>query len=300
MLVRNKVPWKDIFKRNWPILSIIGLYAFAVYYGYKHSDEEVRRIIDIPTYIPGILGTSMSFFLGFITNSAYDRWWEARKQWGAIVNDSRSWSREIQSLAKEAPQEEREALILRQIAWCHSLKRSLRKVDPMIRLNEFLSPQELTFLRARANVPFSILEIQGKHIKNLADRKLINDYEMVQLDATLNRLSDHMGACERIKNTIFPVQYSFFVHVFILLFLFLLPNGTVASMGIFSVILTLGLALIYMMIETIEISMQDPFDMEASDTPMSAIVRTIEIDLKQSINHSDIPEPLKPVDGILI
>ena len=114
----------------------------------------------------------------------------------------------------------------------------------------------------------------------------------------MNRLMDHQGACERIKNTIFPTQYSFFVHEFIILFLILVPHGSVANMGWFSVLLTLALAFVYLMIETIEVSMHDPFDMEPSDTPMSAICRTIEIDLMQMTGAKKVPKPVMPVDGI--
>jgi putative membrane protein len=154
-------------------------------------------------------------------------------------------------------------------------------------------------LKKWSNQANALTFIQSDALNKLkADRK-INLFQTLQIERTMNALMDHLGACERIKNTIFPTQYSFFVHGFIIVFLILIPHGTVSNMGYWSVLLTFGIGFVYLMIETIEISMHDPFDMEPSDTPMSAICRTIEIDLMQMAGAKKVPKPVTPVDGIL-
>jgi len=259
-------------------------------------------LLELPSYIPAVLGTSLAFFLGFITNSAYDRWWEARKKWGAIVNDSRNFGRQLLTFVDTSDPKTKsivEKMVYRQIAWCYALKHQLRRQDTSASLQRILGKKDMESLKKWSNQANALTFIQSDALNKLkADRK-INLFQTLQIERTMNALMDHLGACERIKNTIFPTQYSFFVHGFIIVFLILIPHGTVSNMGYWSVLLTFGIGFVYLMIETIEISMHDPFDMEPSDTPMSAICRTIEIDLMQMAGAKKVPKPVTPVDGIL-
>ncbi len=248
------------------------------------------------------MGTSLAFFLGFITNSAYDRWWEARKKWGAIVNDSRNFSRQIISFVNAEDSETKSIvskMIYRQIAWCYALKHQLRRQDTSASLQRILGKGDMESLKKWANQANAITFMQSADLNKLKENGKLDIFQALQVERTMNHLMDHLGGCERIKNTIFPTQYSFFVHGFIIVFLILIPHGTVSNMGFWSVLLTFGIGFVYLMIETIEISMHDPFDMEPSDTPMSAICRTIEIDLMQMIGAKKVPKPVTPVDGIL-
>ena len=302
MLIRNHVPFKDIFQRNWRTFTAVVLYACLVSYLYENSEETLKHFLEIPSFIASSLGTSLAFFLGFITNSAYDRWWEARKRWGTIVNDSRNFAREVLTFIQSDKKEDQntvKSLIFHQIAWCYSLKHQLRRQDPKASLQRILGNQIIQDYLSQNNPANAIMYRQGKVLKQFKENKNIDAFEAMQIDSTMNRLIDHMGANERIKNTIFPTQYSFFVYLFIILFLVMVPHASVVTMGWYSVPLTFVLAFVYLMIESIEISMQDPYDMEPSDTPMSAICRTIEIDLMQMMGEKKVPKPVLPVDGIL-
>jgi putative membrane protein len=175
----------------------------------------------------------------------------------------------------------------------------LRRQDTSASLQRILGKEDMMALKKYANQANALMHIQGQDLQRLKNDLKLDVFQSLQIDSTMNRLMDHLGACERIKNTIFPTQYSFFVHEFIIIFLALVPLGSVASMGWYAVPLTLALGFVYLMIETIEVSMHDPFDMEPSDTPMSAICRTIEIDLMQMTGAKKVPKPVTPVDGIL-
>lgn len=298
MLIQNRVPVREIFNRTWKLLISITIYTIAVTIVHHYSDTDIKDIIDIPSSIPALLGAAISLFLGFITNSAYDRWWEARKLWGAIVNDSRTWARQVMGMC---PPNYRKFLIFRQIAWCYSLTHMLRRKDDINQLTDIITQDDIDKIVKHHHKPNAILALQGHTLKSLRDSKEITDYQYIELERTLLRLTNHMGGCERIKNTIFPTQYSFFVHLFIMLFLYILPLGVVEDLQYLTIPFTLVLALVFLMVETFEVSMQDPFDGEPTDTPITAISRTIDINLRQMVDDNEwTPEPLEPINGILM
>lgn len=302
MLVRNYFPLREILEKNWKIFLATSAYAAFISYAHTVMGSNMQRLLELPTYIPAVLGTSLAFFLGFITNSAYDRWWEARKKWGAIVNDSRNFARQLLTFVDTTDKKEKDLvvkMVYRQIAWCYALKHQLRRQDTSSSLQRILDKKDMLDLKKWANEANALMFIQSGELEKLRANNKLDIFQTLQIERTMNLLMDHLGACERIKNTIFPTQYSFFVHGFIVLFLVLVPHGTVANMGWWSILLTFGIGFVYLMIETIEISMHDPFDMEPSDTPMSAICRTIEIDLMQMSGAKKVPKPVTPVDGIL-
>ena len=303
MLVEHKIPYRSIIVRILPTVVFFILYSLAIYildkiYGYS--------FLVFSSEIIGFVGTGISIFLAFITNSAYDRWWEARKVWGGIVNDSRSLVRQTKAFVdfedyNNNPEiyDEVRQIATRQIAWVYALKSALRRENVVPAVRPHLKDSEEEVLKS-SNVPSAILTQHSDHISRLQRAGKINEYQAVQLERVVEKLCDHMGACERIKNTIFPTQYSFFIHTFILLFLMILPLGLVHEYGWMSLAISGAIGVLFLMIEGFEATMQDPFDGEYSDTPMTSLCRTIEINLLEDIGSNDIPEPHKPIDGILM
>ncbi len=128
MLLRKNIPFKYIIGKIKVELIVVTLYAVAVAVVYEEFN--LSRF-SIPLSVPMIMGTVISLLLAFRSNQAYDRWWEARTIWGAIVNDSRTLARQIKTLSKEAFDGDeflflKQRFIRRQIAWCYSLNYSLR------------------------------------------------------------------------------------------------------------------------------------------------------------------------------
>jgi len=292
MLLRNNIPLTYIFGKIKKELLFVIAYSIGIVVLYQNF--HVTRI-SIPVAVPALLGTIISLLLAFRSNQAYDRWWEARTLWGAIVNDSRSISRQVLSFVEsEYETEEVEAFksqfIKRQIAWCYSVSQSLRGFNPRQGLEEYLSAEEMAFIKKRKHVPNSLLELHGRDLKKALTNGWINKYQQIQMDQTLSVLCNFMGGCERIKNTVFPVTYSKYISMSIHLFIVLLPFGLIEYFGYMEVPLVVAIAAFFLLVEKMAVHLQDPFENKPTDTPTTTICRNIERDLMQMLDDNKILE----------
>ena len=300
MYISWNVPLKTWAAYLWKDVALITLYSGLIYILYTKFGFET---IAIPLSIPTVLGTAISLFLGFRNNSAYNRWWEARKIWGAIVNDSRTLIRQAMGFIPDEFSGKKtavKAMAFKRIAWCYALKNSLRKLPFEPELETYLTPDEMAFLKRHDNIPNAILALEEKQIASVFQQGAIDAYRFTALDSTLRRLCDAMGKCERIKNTVFPVQYSYFTRLSIYIFMLLLPFGLVQAVGVFTIPITFIVVFIFSMMELVARILQDPFENRPSDTAMTAVSRTIEINLLQLIGEYDVPEKIEAENGILM
>lgn len=292
MLLKKNIPFSYIFgKIKWEIIFIT-LYSVAIAIVYENF--HITRIT-IPIAVPTILGTVISLLLGFRSNQAYDRWWEARHVWGAIVNDSRTLARQVLSFTEveyEGDEIEnfRQRLIRRQIAWNYSLGQFLRKQNPRKNLEKYMSKKEVEFVKNYDHVPAALLELHARDIKIALQQGWINRFQQVEIDRTLSRLCDSMGKCERIKNTVFPVTYTIYIHFIMLLFISLLPFSVIQYFGIMEVPVVVAISASFLLIEKMAIHLQEPFENKPTDTPMTTIARSIEKNLCQMLRDQDILE----------
>jgi ion channel-forming bestrophin family protein len=294
MLLANKIPIRFIYRSIRA--DVLRVMAFSV------SFHIIKNFVDpiavVPTALPTILGTAISLLLGFNVNQSYERWWEARKIWGNIVNDSRSLVLQLQAFVTvgDAKPEFSRGMIARmayrQIAWCYALACSLRGESPLAHVNRsLLAEEERASLEKHVNVPLALAQRHAADIRTLHKASLVNDYQQVQLDSTLVRLVESMGMAERIKKTVFPVTYRIFVHYFVYLFLIVLSLTLVETIGVLEIPILVVVAASFFMIETTARQLQDPFENEPHDTAMTSISRSIEINLRQLLGESDVPEP---------
>ncbi|PRY07423.1 putative membrane protein [Pontibacter ummariensis] len=296
MLIEKRIPFRYIFRKiKWDVFRVL-LFSIA-FHLLKLFVADYLPII--PFQLPTILGTSISLLLAFRVNQSYDRWWEARKVWGAIVNDSRSLVLQLKTFIRDDYQRFGEEAVtrmsFRQIAWCYCLGQSLRGLEPIAeKQQEHLQEEEIGFLRTQNNKPYGLLMLHMNDLKELHEREVINAYQQVQLDNTIVRLCDSMGKAERINNTVFPVTYSLFVHFFIYLFLIILSLALVETVGIFEIPILVLIASTFFLIEKTARHMQDPFRNKPTDTSVTAIARTIEINIKQVLQKPEVPKPLTP------
>nr|WP_262482372.1 bestrophin family ion channel [Aquimarina pacifica] len=247
--------------------------------------------LNLPITLGAFLGTSIALLLSFKLSQSYDRWWESRKIWGSIVNDSRTLMIQVLNLSKEDSEIHKE-VGYRQIAWCYSLGQSLRKQDPFKNLDSFLSEEELKRIQHHKNIPLILLNNQAEDIKKLFNKNSINEYQQIQIDNTIVRLTASMGMAERIKNTVFPKSYRLTLQFFIYLFLVLLSFALTELPGFIEIPLLVIIALPFFLLEKIAFNMQDPFENKPTDTAMTAISRTIEINIKQLLGQDKIPDAL--------
>jgi putative membrane protein len=303
MIVRKTMRLGPLLRSAWKRILIVAGYVLLVVF----VNENGAAAFTVPLAIPAMLGTALSILLGFRTNSAYARWWEARQIWGAIVNDSRTFTRQVATLffvsegtntvAMAALQKE---LVYRQIAWNYVLARTLRGQDPFPDVQGLLAPDELDALKAQDNRANAILQTQASRLRDALQAGYLDTLRFLPIEDALTRFCSHMGKCERIKNTVFPAHYSFFVQVIIWLFFLLLPLGLVESLGWVTAPVAFTIAIVFWLIEAMGGAMQDPFDNHASDTPVLALSRTIEINLRQQLGETELPEKAQPTNGVLM
>lgn len=259
------------------------------------ASSEFQEILPVmPPTIPGFIGTAISILLSFKISQSYDRWWEARKVWGSIVNDSRSLVLQLQSLVAEGNEALIKRMGFRQIAWCYCLGRSLRGLPPTVDLAGLLPSAELEEIESHNNKPLALLSLHARDLKQLRQDQQLELFSQLQLDNTLVRLCDAQGRAERIKSTVFPVTYRFFLHAIIYLFVVTLSLSLKDVPFRFELPLLLSITVPFFLLEKSATHMQDPFENRPTDTAVTAIARTIEINIKQLLDEQEIPQPYKP------
>lgn len=263
--------------------------------------------VAIPVSAIGPLGAALAIFLAFRNSSAYDRWWEARKLWGRMVNESRNFARQITTFATGHEGAEPGAdellayhreMVLRHVAFVHATRLHLRGQRDCDELERLLPAGEIERYRNVSNVPASIAQRQGERLRDAFDRRYIESFRHMQLDATMSKLLDIFGGCERIKNTPLPRQYDYFPQVFLYVYAMFLPFGLVEHFGWFTAIISVPISFVFMVLQAAGRVNEDPFENRWTDTPMSTLSRTIEINLREQLGDRDLPEPLGMIDGV--
>lgn len=292
MLLEKRIPLTYLLKKIRVELLLVATYTFGI----EILDEYMHIPgLAIPISIPTFLGVAISLILTFRINQSYDRWWEARKIWGAIVNDSRSLTRQILTFPTSGKWDDdklskvQKRLAYRQMGWCFALGESLRGFDASEGKEAYLSPEDLEFISQHDNVPNAILLLQSKDIEALHADAVINDYQQMQLDATISRLCDWMGMSERIKGTVFPKLYTLTLKFFLYLFVLLLPLGIMEYFGYAEAIFMLTICAPFFMLEKTALHLQNPFENRPTDISVTAIAKTIEGNIRQMLDEKFTP-----------
>lgn len=295
------VIWHD----RWSLLALIVLAAVT-----ELAEPYVSHLELFSVVYVGVFSTALSIFLVFRFNESYERWWEARTQWGNLVNTSRDFARQVLTLlGEEKAGPEKVRLIHRQIAFAHVLRIRLREADSPDGAAEIeaelrrLVPDEAEQLLALQNIPNALLKRQSERIAELLRGSTAENILLARFDETLGRLHDVQGACERIKTTAFPDAVSLITRVLVWGLVVLLLLATVGPSGRGGIMATLAVCVMsmgYIWIDSMGRDLKDPFEKTANDTPMSALSVTVERDLREMLGEPDLPEPVKPVRGVLM
>ncbi|MBI3521067.1 MAG: hypothetical protein HY062_17135 [Bacteroidetes bacterium] len=264
--------------------QILLIICFAIFVGYIDTHPWLVNV-SLPLPVTAILGTAVSLLLAFRTSQSYDRWWEARKIWGAIVNDSRTFIRQVAQFIPEDKQEEVKAFAERQIIWTFALGEALRKQPFSDKVKAYLTTHNIE----ATNIPNALIDEHSKQIKRLAKENILSEFQVMQLTTTLSNFCNSMGMCERIKNTVFPRAYSLLLHTLIYVFTLLLPFGLDDAKIVVEIALTILIPIIFISIEKTAIIMQDPFENSPVDIPVTALAQTIEVNIRQMIGEKATP-----------
>lgn len=413
MIVARSFSWRRIGHYvGWPMLASIA-WATLV------SVAPVEGIdwLSFPSLPISLLAATLGILLGFRNNSGYDRWWEARTLWGGVVNQSRTFARQLLTFLPAAAERgaadggpaagperrgegsaavrtplletamatagggsdrrradrvashptdgavraydgrafdapagngstgdapraafraataglaartpvaaaddgdgadddgavepchfertsaEARELVYAQIGFVNALRCHLRREDPIPAVAPFFRRAVVEALCDEQNVPAAILAWMATRLRRLLDGRRPDDtFRLVALDETLGELTNLMGACERIKNTPIPRQYDFLPRVMVRAYLVILPLGLVRDLGPLTAPVTAVIAFLFLALDQIGRNVEAPFENDVHDTPMTALCRTIEINLRQMLGETELPPPAQPVGGTL-
>jgi len=313
-----------LYYYSWRMILLSLFTGSMAILSYEYLDW---KWVAIPWLPVSLIGTATAFFVGFKNNQAYDRSWEARTVWGAITNNSRSLGAALRAFAEDdAGAEDVRIIIYRHIGWLYALKNAMAqrttwehkdKASERQRralrteletfdkeIVRYLSAEEVAWVKTKKNMATQLLDRQSQHISHLRKKELIDTYQHIELQRLIASLYDEQGKSERIKNTPFPRQYATTSIVFIFIFMTLLPFGLLTEF------LKLGdqymwllipfnmiVSWVFMFMEYTGDVSENPFEGLLNDVPVRTIVRNIEIDLKDMLSETNLPEKCPPFLG---
>lgn len=279
-------------------VTAISLFVTVLY-------EEVPQLHYSLTTAPfTIVGLPLGIFLGFRNNTAYDRFWEGRKLWGALVNTARSFTRQIITLVEppDGPNEESRAfeqrVVRMVVAYVHALKLHLRDLPARETLEKLLPAEEVEGVIEDENVPLALLHRIGTLFSEARRKKWIDPFHVPVLDASLTSLTDIQGACERIKSTPIPYSYTVLIHRIVAGYCVLLPFGLMESIKWATPVVVLVISYCFFGLDSIGDEIEQPFGFDTNDLPLDSISNTIERNLRKRIGDP-LPEKMKAKRGIL-
>lgn len=272
---------RRIIRLMLPNMIYFALFTAAVaYFQHTFFPDGWRISIEIHS----LLGIVLGLFLVFRTNTAYDRWWEGRKHWGALVNNCRNLAIKVEAYLKPDDRENK-AFFARHIAnYPFALKEHLRegvKEDEMDGLVEDLNSP----LSNYEHVPNQIAGLLYKRITALRNANELSHEQVFLLDKELKALTDILGACERIRNTPIPYSYSMYMKKFIFLYITTLPFGVVGIFGYAAIPLVVLVFYILVSTELIAEEIEDPFGLDANDLPTEELSVKIRSNVREILNQ---------------
>jgi putative membrane protein len=319
-------------RRNIYISLIIGIVPVVLY------QFVGLKWIAIPWTVVALLGTATAFIVGFKNTQTYNRTWEARQIWGAILNSSRAWGTMSRDFTGNNAKSKE--LVYRHFAWLTALRYAMRdnrawettsksynkeykefysvpekETSLEEELKKYLTEEELKYILTTKNRAAQILSLQSKTTKELFDNKEIDNYRFVEMQKAIKDFFDQQGRSERIKNFPYPRQFASINSFFIKLFCLLLPFGLLkefdklnesidglmkGNMVWLVIPFSVLISWVYTSLEQVGESTENPFEGSANDVPISQMSRTIEIDMKEMLGETDLPPALQPKNNIIL
>lgn len=259
----------DTFRILMPAMLSLGVYAgittFLLLDFFKLHPKST-------TVLHSLLGFVISLLLVFRTNTAYDRWWEARKLWGALVNNSRNLALKIKAIA---PANEHFYYKTMLVNFSTSLKHHLRNHTDINYLNSCEGFDPKSF-HGNKHVPNLMASLLFAKTNELYKQKHITGEQFWLVKDELTSLTDITGACERIKNTPIPYSYSLFIKKFIFVYTLTIPFGLLGDFGYWVIPISMFIFYALASLEVIAEEIEEPFGKESNDLPTESIVATID------------------------
>lgn len=282
MIEYNPQNWLSLFTEKYSrhIFSklLSGFFAITLWTSFVVFIYHYFKIVyEGTTAVHSIMGMVLGFFLVFRSNGAYDRWWEGRKTWGALVNNSRNLSFKVAAMVpKNHPHYTR--LVECIAAFPKTLKEHLR---------DGLKPSEQIDLKAAVDdelldhKPNTIARKIVIMVNELKKEGVIDAEQYRVLDGQVMSLTDITGICERIKKTPIPYSYSMFTKKFIVIYIATLPFAFMPHFGYWTILIVMLLFYVLMSIELLAEEIEDPFGRDINDLPTDTMSVTIEGNIRE-------------------
>ncbi|MFX1762706.1 bestrophin family ion channel [Paraburkholderia sp. A1RI-2L] len=243
-------------------------------------DHILKVTVNLSTVPFSLIGIALAVFLGFRNSASYDRYWEGRKLWGQMLNQTRSLVREsltlVQSDDSRAHVRPFAALLC---ALPHALRHQLRRTDPRADLEARLPRDVVERVMASRYRPMTLVQCASEWLRDEAHAGRVDGYAVLAFEHNLNGLSDVIGGCERIVSTPLPFAYTVMIHRTVYFFCALLPFGLVDSIGALTPIFAVFVAYAFMAHEAIASQLEDPFGTDENDLALNAMSESIEVAL---------------------
>lgn len=268
----------DTVRKLFPVMIAIGIYSSIIGYleiaYFKVGKNDYIHNIPI---MHGMLGFVISLLLVFRTNTAYDRWWEGRKLWGTLVNNSRNLAIKLSAMLKD----ENDRKFFRKFipTYAEILHKHLHDSETSKQLFDDVDLE----IDHHKHKPNQVKRMMFHKINDLYDAKKITGDQLIILNQELQAFTDVCGACERIKNTPIPYSYSAFIKKFIFIYIMTLPFGYSISLGYFVAPVVVFIFYVLASLELIAEEIEDPFGDDENDLPTKKIAENIKKHVEELI-----------------
>lgn len=271
----------DTFSRLLPYIIAVCLYTAGIDYvmiGLLHLHEMTpfKNIITLHT----LLGAVISLLMVFRTNTAYDRWWEGRKQWGGLVNSSRNLAVKMNAMLPRTNEKDRAFFKKIIPLFAHALFLHLRAETTRLELDSDPHPEIPDFDHTK-HVPNQVAGVMASKLNLMYKEGTLTGDQTIILNPEFQSFLDICGACERIKNTPIPYSYSTFIKKFIFLYIITLPFGLVFTLTYLSIPIVAIVFYVLASLEMIAEEIEDPFGTDFNDLPLEKMAGNI----KKNVEH---------------
>ncbi len=265
----------DTLRKLLPVMAGIVVYCTVIAYyelNYIKLAETIAELKNI-SILHSILGFVISLLLVFRTNTAYDRWWEGRKLWGALINNSRNLMMLLNSMVKD--KEERSYFRNMIINYAYALKNHLRNTVVESEFVMQLNSKETLQYKSDEHIPNQLAQQLITRVMQLVEKKELSTEQVWLVNQNLQAFTDICGGCERIKKTPIPFSYSVFFKKFIFFYIMTMPLGYVFSLGYYAAPIIVFIFYVLASMELIAEEIEDPFGQDANDLPTDNICTAI-------------------------
>ncbi|ESU25321.1 hypothetical protein FLJC2902T_31290 [Flavobacterium limnosediminis JC2902] len=260
----------DTFRQLIPMMIFIGLYSAGICYMemeyWQLSQESHVKNINV---MHSLLGFVISLLLAYRTNTAYDRWWEGRRMWGSLVNNSRNLAIKLAVMLLD---EHDRSFFKKAIpSYASILNKHLKNEETGLSLFEGLDLK----IDHEKHRPNQVAKLLFQKINDLYKSGKISGDQLIVLNGEIQSFTEICGACERIKNTPIPYSYSAFIKKFIFFFVMTLPFGFVFTLGYYVIPVVVFIFYVLASLELIAEEIEDPFGNDENDLPTKKISENI-------------------------